>query len=171
MNRNTLVVECALLLITNSANTNHSGQFFCLWSTKNQRYYSNFWFIYSICPFVWGWKDIDSFVSTPNILFNFFVISAANCGPLSDTILSSNLHNFHMLFLNNSASLFANIPSVIATKCVILDNLSQTTIIASFPATNDNFVIKSTVKCIYSFFGTSLNFNFTASISILFFIL
>ena len=29
INRNTLVVECALLLITNSANTSHSGQFFC----------------------------------------------------------------------------------------------------------------------------------------------
>jgi len=81
-----------------------------------------------------------------------------------------NLCNFYILSLNNCANPSTNVPSVIATKCVILDNLSQTTRIASFPATNSNFIIKSTVKYIHGFFSISLNFNFSASTSVLFFI-
>ena len=42
---------------------------------------------------------------------------------------------------------------VIVTKCAILDNLSHTTKIASFSATNGNFVIKSTI--ILYFLSTS----------------
>ena len=76
-----------------------------------------------------------------------------------------------MLFLNNLANSSADIPFIVATKYVILDNLSQTTRITSFPATTSNFVIKSTVRCFHSFSGTSLNFNFPASTSVLFFIL
>ena len=86
-------------------------------------------------------------------------------------MLSSSLCNFHTLSLNNFASLFADVHSVVATKCAILDNLLQTTRIVSFPATNSNFVLKSTIKCVYSFSGTLLNFNFPAGISTLFFIL
>ncbi len=96
----------------------------------------------------------------PNILFSSLVSSTANCGPLSDVMLSSNPCNFYILSLNNLASSFADISSVIATKCVILDNLSQTTRIAFFPATNGNFVMKSTIRYVYGFSGTSLNFNF-----------
>ena len=72
--------------------------------------------------------------------------SAVNYGLLSDTILSSNLCNFHILFLNSVVN-----PSIVATKCIILDNLSQTTKIAFFPVTNSKFVIKSTIKYIHSF--------------------
>ena len=94
------------------------------------------------------------------MLFNSLVISAVNCGPLSNTILSGNLYNFHILSLNNLANSFAEVSSVVATKCVILNNLLQTTRIAFFLATNSSFVIKSTIKYIYSFSRTSLSFNF-----------
>ena len=171
MDRDTFVTKYILLFIANSAITSHSGQSFCLWSTKNRRYCSNFWFIHSVCPSVCRWKTVNSLVSIPNILFSSFVNSTANCGPLSDTTLSSNPCSFQMLFLNSLASPSTDISSVIATKCVILNNLSQTTRIASFPATNDNFVIKSTVRCVHSLSGTLLNFNFPIGISILFFIL
>ena len=160
-----------MLLTANLADTNYSSQSFCLWSTKNLRYYSSSWFILSICPSVCGWYDINSFVSIPSILFNSFVISIANCGSWSDIILSSNLCNFHTLSLNNLANSSTVIPSVVATKYVILENLLQTTRITSFPAITGNFVMKSTIRCIYSFSGTSLSFNFPASAPILFFIL
>ena len=41
----------------------------------------------------------------------------------------------------------------------------------SFLATNGNLVIKSTIKYVYSFSSTSLNFNFPTSPFVLFFIL
>ena len=59
-------------------------------------------------------------------------------------------------------------PSVVATKYVILDNLSQTTKITLFPTINSNFVIKSTIKCVHSFSGTSLSYNFSTGASVLF---
>ena len=61
--------------------------------------------------------------------------------------------------------------SVVVTKYVILDNLSQTIRIVSFLVTNSNFVIKSTVRYVYSFSSISLNSNFSTDASILFFIL
>ena len=36
-----ILVEYTLLLIVNSADASYSGQFFCLWSMKNQRYCCN----------------------------------------------------------------------------------------------------------------------------------
>ena len=137
---------------------------------KNLKYFSNSWFIHSVWPSIWGWKTVDNFVSISNILFNFLVNSAANFSSLSDTILSGNSYNFYTLSLNNLANSSTNVSLVVAIKCVILNSLSQTTRIASFPAMIGNFVIKSTIKCIHSFFRTSLNFNFHASIFILFFI-
>ena len=71
-----------------------------------------------------------------------------------------------MLSLNSLVNLSANIPSVVAIKCIILDNLLQTTRIISFPATNSNFVIKFTVKCVHSFSKTLLSFSFFTSTSI-----
>jgi len=105
------------------------------------------------------------------MLFNFFIISAINCGLLSDTILSSNIYNFYILSLNSLTNPYTNVSFIVATKCIILDNLSQTTKIASFPATSSNFVIKSAIKYVYDFSSTSLNFNFPTDISVLFFIL
>ena len=67
---------------------------------------------------------MDNFVSIPNIRFNFLVSSTTNWDPLSDTTLSGNPCSFHMLSLNNFARLSTNIPSVVTTKCVILDSLS-----------------------------------------------
>ena len=79
------------------------------------------WFIYSVCPSVCGWNAVDNFVFIPNIVFNSFVNSAANWGPLSDTTLSGNPYNFYILSLNSLARPSANVPSVVATKCVIFD--------------------------------------------------
>ena len=76
-----------------------------------------------------------------------------------------------MLSLNNLTNLSANIPFVVATKCIILDNLLQTTRITSFLTTNSNFVIKSTIKCVYSPSSTLFNFKFPVGTSVLFFIL
>ena len=64
---------------------------------------------------------------------------------------SSNSYSFQMLSLNNHASSSIVVPSIIATKYAIFDNLSHTTSIASFPTTNGNLVIKFTTKCVYSF--------------------
>ena len=72
------------------------------------------------------------------MLFNSFVISTANCSPLSDTILSGNLCSLHTLSLNNLANPSADVPSIVATKCVIFDNLLQTTKITSFLVNNSS---------------------------------
>ena len=124
----------------------------------------------SVCPFVWEWNAINNFVLMPNILFNFLVNSTANCSPLSDTILSSNPCSLHMLSLKSLANPSAVIPSVVATKCVIFDSLSQTTKITSFSATIGNLVMKSTNICVYGFSRTSPNFNFLVTFFVLFFI-
>jgi len=138
---------------------------------KNWKYCSNSWFIHSICSSVCRWNDVNSLVLIYNILFSSFINSAANCYSLSNTTLSGNLYNFHILFLNNYTNPSTNAPFVIVTKYVILDNLLQTTRITSFPTTNSNLVIKSTIKYVYNFSGILLNFNFPTSISIIFFIL
>ena len=84
------------------------------------------------------------------MLFSSFVGSAANCGPLSDITLSGNLCSFHTLSLNNLANPFADVLSVVATKCAIFDNLSHTTRIASFPATSGSltFGVSLTRTCV-----------------------
>jgi len=99
-----------------------------------------------------GWNDVDSFVSIPNMLFNSFVISVANYSLLSDTMVSGNLYNFYTLSLNSLSSSFTDVSSVVAIKCIIFDNLLQTTRIAYFPATNSNFGMKSTVRCVHGFY-------------------
>ena len=123
--------------------------------------------MYFICLSIWEWNNINSLVLIPNILFNSLIISATNCSLLSNMIFSSN---FHILSLNNLVNSSTNISFVIVTKYVILDNLLQTTRIASFLATNGNFVIKSTIRYIYGFSRTLLNLNFSAGTFILFFI-
>ena len=115
-------------------------------------------------------NNVNNFVLISNILFNSFINSTANYGLLSEITLSSSPCNFYTLSLNNHAKSSADVLSVVATKCAILDNLSQTIRITSFPATNSNLVMKSTIKCVYSFSGTSFTINFPASASIWFFI-
>jgi len=88
---------------------------------------------------------------------------------LSNIILSGNLYNFHILSQNNLTNPSADVSSVVTTKYIILDSLLQTTKIVFFPATNGNFVMKFTVKCVYSFSGTSLSLNFPTCISVLLF--
>ena len=138
----------ALLFTANSADTNYSGQSFCLCSMKNLKYCSNSWFIHSICPSIYGWNAVNSLISIPNILFSSFVNSTENFGPQSDITLSGSPCNFYTLSLKSHTNPSANVSSVVATKYVILDNLLQTTRIASFPATTGNFVIKSTIRCV-----------------------
>jgi len=108
-----------------------------------------------------------------NILFNFFVNSVANCSSLSEITLSSNPYNFYTLSLNNFANSSADVSPVVATKYVILDNLSYITKIISFPATNRNFVTKSTVKCIYSVKnkGSGLNIFLFSFLIFIFFLI
>ena len=153
-----------MLFTTNSAITNYSGQSLCLYSVKNLKYCSNFWFIYSICLYICRWNAVDNLVSIPNILFNSFVNSATNWGPLLLITLSSN---FHTLSLNNLANSFTNVPFVVAIKCTIFDNQLHTTKITSFSVTNGNLVIKFTIKYIHTFFGTSFVINFPTNASVL----
>ena len=156
-----MVAEYTLLFITNSAITNYSSQFFCLWLTKNYKYYCNSWFICLVWLSVCGWNNVDKFVSISNTLFNSFVNFITNYSPLSNITLFSNPCNFYMLSLNSLINPSAIIPSVIAIKCVILSNLTHTTKIVSFSATNSNFVIKSTIKYVYSLFSTLFIINFS----------
>jgi len=85
---------------------------------------------------------------------------------LSKITLSSNLCNFYTLSLNNLAKPSANVPSVIVIKYAILANLSQTTRITLFPATNSNFIMKSTAKCVHSLSKTSFVINLPTSASV-----
>lgn len=73
--------------------------------------------------------------------------------------------------LNNLAKSSADVSSFVATKCAIFDNWSHIIRIMSFSTTNSSFVMKSTVKYIYGFFGISFAINFHTSAFILFFIL
>jgi len=116
-------------------------------------------------------KRLENLVSISNILFNIFVNFTANCGSLSVITLSGNLYSFYALSWNNITNHFANVPSVVTTKYVILDNLLHTTNIVFFSAASGNFVIKFTIRCIYSFFSTSSTISFPASSSVLFIIL
>jgi len=159
------------LFTENSIIANLSDQSLYLYSVKNLKYCSNSWFIYSICPFVYGWNTVNNLVSNPRILFNSLVNSITNCGPLLEIILSSKVYNFYMLSLNNLAKSSADIPFVVATKYLIFDNLSHTTRITSFSTTNSHLMKKFTIRCIHGFSGILLNFNFPAYISVLFFIL
>ena len=65
--------------------------------------------------------------------FNSFIIPAANCGPLSEIILSGSLCNFQILFLNSHTNPSALVFSVVDTKCAIFVNLFTTTKIESYP--------------------------------------
>ena len=60
--------------------------------------------------------------------------------------ITGNLCNFNTLPLNNLANPFADISSVIATKCAIFDNISHTTNIAFFTVTSSNLMIKFTIS-------------------------
>jgi len=126
-------------------------------------------FVLSDYLFVDGMISITSFQYP--IFYNFFVNSTANYIFLSDTTLSSNLCNFYMSSMNSLTNLSTIISSVVATKCVILDNLLHTTKIAYFPTTNGNFVIKFTIKYIHGLSSILFAINFPTSASILLFIL
>ena len=135
------------------------------------RYCSNSWFVFSVYLSVCRWKAVDSFVSIPNILFNFFINFVANWGSLSEIIHFGNLYNFHTLFLNNFAKLFTIIIFIITIKYNIFENLLHTTKIESWSLDIGNFIIKSTNICYHSFSSIVFSLNFLAGISILFFIL
>ena len=95
-----------MLFTANSAVTNYSGQFFY----------------------------VNNLVLILNILFSSLISSTINYSPLSETILSDNPYDFYMLSLNSLANPFTNILFIVATKCIILNNLSHTTKIMSFSA-------------------------------------
>jgi len=83
-------------------------------------------------------------------------------------ILSSNPCNFHRLSLNNLASPFADVFSVVGMKCTIFVSLLTTTKIESYPCTKGSFVIKSANICVYGFSGIEFSMNFPAGCSVRF---
>ena len=108
-------------------------------------------------------QQLCNFVSIPTILFNSFVNFAVSYSSLSEIILFDNPCNFHILFLNNLVNSFTNISFIVITK---YDNLSHTTKIIYFSATNDKFIINLTVRYVYSFPNISFNISFPASVSV-----
>ena len=124
----------------------------------------------SVYLFVNKIKAINSFISIPNILFNFFINLVVNCGLLSKITHSSSLYNFYILSLNNFTNSSAIIFSVVTIKYDIFKNLLYTTKIESWVDTS-NFVTKSTNISCYGFSGTTFGLSFSTSISVLFFIL
>jgi len=78
------------------------------------------------------------------------MIPAASCSPLSEIILFGSPCSFQMLSLNDHASSFALVLSVVGTKCTIFVNLSTTTKIELYPCTKGNFVIKSVLIVRYA---------------------
>ena len=80
------------------------------------------------------------------------------------------IHATSILFLNNLANPFV-VPSVIATKYTIFNNLSHTTRIAFFPTINSSFVIKFTIRYVYDFSGILSAIKISTGISVLFSIL
>ena len=106
---------------------------------------------------------MDNFVSIPSMQFSSFIIPAANCGPLSETILSSSPCSFQTLSLNKCASPSALVFSVVGIKCTIFVNLSTTTKIESYSCAKGNFVIKSTLIWVHAFSGIEFSISFPAS--------
>jgi len=112
-------------------------------------------------PFVYDqWRTVN-IIPIINSFFPFDYL-------FEDEMILTTLSQFPTFY--NCTNLSADVLFVVATKCIILNNLSHTTKIIFFPATNSN-VIKSTVKYVHGFSGTLLNFNFFASTSVKFFIL
>ena len=66
-------------------------------------------------------RRLSTTLSQSPAFYSTLISSATNCGSLSDIILTGNPCSFHTLFLNNLANPFADISSVVATKCVILE--------------------------------------------------
>ena len=93
-------------------------------------------------------------------MFSFLVNHITNYSLLSEIIFSGNLYNFYILFLNHLANSSIVISFVVVIKSVILSNLSYTIRITYFFTTNGNFVIKSIIKYIHSFYSTSFAINF-----------
>jgi len=104
----------------------------------------------------------------PNNPFNSFIKPTANCGPLSDIMLSGSPCNRHTLSLNNFASPSAVVFSIVGTKCAIFVNQSTTTKILSYPWASGNLVIKSADICVYAFSGIKFGINFPAGCSVWF---
>ena len=132
------------------------------------RYCSNSWFTLSVCPSVCGWNAVDNLLLISNILFNSCINPAANCGPLSEMMLSGNPCSFHTLSLNNLANPSADVFSVVGIKWTILVSRSTTSRILSYPCAKGNLVIKSANICAQGFSKIEFGINFPAGCSVLF---
>ena len=159
-----------LLLKANSVVANHSNQLLCLWLIYILRYFSSSWFGFSVCLSICRWKAINSFVSIPNILFNFLIKSTTNYDPLFEIILSGNLSNFHTLSLNNLTNSLAIIFSVVTIKCNIFKNLSHIIKIESWPLNTCSRKIKTDKSARKTMATCISRLYYKASISALFFI-
>ena len=124
--------------------------------------------ILSIYPFING-KLLIIWSKFP--IYCFSVIFVVNCGSLSNIILFSNLCSFYTLSLNNISNSSTKIPSIMAIKYAIFDNLLHTIRIVFFTTTNGNFLMKFTIRYIYSFFRILFAIKFSTSVFVLFFIL
>jgi len=90
------------------------------------------------------------------------MIPAANCGPLSEIMLSGSPCNFQILSLNNHANPSVLVFSMVDMKCTIFVNLSTTTKIESYPCTKGNFVMKFALIWVHAFSGIEFSINFPA---------
>ena len=87
---------------------------------------------------------------------------AANCGPLSEIMLSGRPYSFQTLSLNNHANPSALVLSVVGIKCPIFVSLFTTTKMASYPCAKGNFVMKSALMCDQAFSGIEFGISFPA---------
>jgi len=65
-------------------------------------------------------------------------------------ILLGSLCSFYTLSLKGFTNTSTTVFSIVTTKCVIFENILYTTKIALFIVTNSKFVIKFTIKSVYS---------------------
>jgi hypothetical protein len=100
-------------------------------------------FILPVFPSVWGWNAIDNRRSTPSRLHCLFQNTAAKWGLRSEITVFGNPCNLTTSFKNISANPQASMVVPQGTKCLIFDNRSATTQIASYPSHSSNLVTKS----------------------------
>jgi len=86
--------------------------------------------------------------------------SVVNYSPLSKIMLSGSPYSFQTLSLNSYARPSILVLSIVGMKCAIFVNLSTTTKIESYSCTKGNFVIKSMLMLVHTFFEIEFGISF-----------
>jgi len=153
------VISDVQLFVANSGSNDHLTQSSCWCSMRTRKYCSILAFIRSVCASVWGWNAVDYLRSILNRLQGRFQNTAANWGPLSNTIVFGSPCSLNTSFRNISASSPASTVIRHATKCRIFDNLSTTTQMASYPSHSGSPVTKSMDRSFHSISSTERGRN------------